>query len=100
MGMSRINQNSPFGKGGARGKRVGWVPGANVVARGLVAEDEALATIEANGTAVGFVDRRVKVTEGVEVGAEVGVAGMDGEDPDEVDLEEVVEEPPVALPVA
>ena len=42
--------------------RVGWAPGENVVASGLVATDEALATIEDNGTAVGFVDRRVKVT--------------------------------------
>jgi hypothetical protein len=52
------------------------------VARGLVATDDALATIEANGTAVGFVDRRVKVTEGVEVGEDVTVVGREARGPD------------------
>jgi hypothetical protein len=70
---------SPFGKGGALGMSVGWVPGANVVARGLVGADEALTTIEAKGTAVGFVDKRVKVRDGVDVGAVMFVAEGPGE---------------------
>jgi hypothetical protein len=88
-------QNLPLGKGGALGRSVGCVPGANMVARGLVGMDEAFATIEAKGTAVGFIDIRVNVTEGVEMEVEVVVAGTKGPLPDVVVLR-VVDEPPVA----
>jgi len=39
--------------------------------------------MEAKGTAVGFVDRRVNVTEGVKVGAAVPDTGTDEEGTDE-----------------
>jgi len=64
------------------------------VARGLVAADEALATIEANGTAVGFVDRKVKVIEGVKVGVDATVKGTEGVDPDVEVLDEAPDEAP------
>ena len=86
------------------------MPGATVEARGLVAEDEALATIEANGTAVGFVDKGVKVREGVKVGVVITVPGIEGVVPDIKLLDEVadevadetwvVDDPPVKLPLA
>jgi hypothetical protein len=67
------------------GIRVGRVPGAYVVARGLVGADEALAMIEAKGTAVGFVDKNVNVREGVGVGEVMFVTGAPDEAPEELD---------------
>lgn len=47
------------------------MPGGTVEDKELVGKDEALATIEDKGTAVGFVERRVKVTEGGKEGVTV-----------------------------
>jgi len=44
-----------LGSAGAPGMNVGVVPGTAVESRGLVAELVAFATIDAKGTAVGFV---------------------------------------------
>lgn len=45
-----------------------------MVARATVAWVGAVATIEDNGIAVGFVDKRVKVRLGVDIGAGAAVA--------------------------
>lgn len=57
---------------------VGWVPGATVEARGLVAALGALALILARGTAVGFVAKREKDTVGGITGTEAGGAVWPG----------------------
>jgi hypothetical protein len=60
---------------------LGFVPAGKAVGSGLYAAEEALATMEDKGTAVGFCDSRVKegVGKGVVVGDALEAEGMETE---------------------
>lgn len=81
---------------------LGMEPGTSVVVRARVGPLASLETIEAKGTAVGFVDKRVTVILGVDTVLVVTVeplTGMEGMEPD-VDDAEVVVGPEVGCEVA
>ena len=66
---------------------VGPGPGVSVVVRARVGTRDSLGTMEAKGTAVGFVAKRVKVTLGVDdvLPVAVGLAELEIEEPDVIE---------------